>query len=82
MCLSFGKINMCYCCCSLCSAPRDDMLQMDLESSEELHKQAKTKKLRYSVDLLRFSRFQVTMQIYASIGSSAVLFLVQAFQAI
>eukprot|EP00075_Anas_platyrhynchos_P019743 XP_027308996.1 mitotic checkpoint serine/threonine-protein kinase BUB1 isoform X1 [Anas platyrhynchos] len=26
-------------------APRDDMLQMDLESSEELHKQAKTKKL-------------------------------------
>lgn len=45
---------MCYCCYSLCSAPGDDVLQMDLEFSEELHRQAKTKKLRYSIDLLRF----------------------------
>lgn len=73
---------MYYCCYSLCSASKNDLQQMDWEFSEELHKKAKTKKLRYGTDWVRFSGLQVAMQIYARLGNSAVLQLGQVLQVI
>jgi len=55
---------------------------MDWEFSEELHKKAKTKKLRYGTDWVRFSGLQVAMQIYARLGNSAMLQLGQVLQVI